>query len=114
MKEGDVVITPLPQADGQVKARPAVLLRTLPPFGDWLACGISSQLEQMAPNFDELIESPDSDFPGSGLKCPSLIRLGYLAVLPRAKIVGGIGSISRARHHRLLDRLSRFLAPPKR
>jgi hypothetical protein len=26
MKEGDVVLTPLPQADGQVKNRPAIVL----------------------------------------------------------------------------------------
>lgn len=31
MKEGDVVLTPLPQADGQVKNRPAVVLRNVPP-----------------------------------------------------------------------------------
>jgi mRNA interferase MazF len=30
MNEGDVVLTPLPQADGQVKNRPAVVLRAMP------------------------------------------------------------------------------------
>jgi hypothetical protein len=37
MTEGDVVLTPLPQADGQVKNRPAVVLRAMPPHGDLLA-----------------------------------------------------------------------------
>ena len=32
MKEGDVVIVPLPQADGSVKNRPAIILREMPPF----------------------------------------------------------------------------------
>jgi len=31
MNEGEVVLTPLPQADGQVKNRPAIVLRTMPP-----------------------------------------------------------------------------------
>jgi mRNA interferase MazF len=40
MNEGDIVFAPLPQADGRIKNRPAVLLRRLPPFGDWLVCGV--------------------------------------------------------------------------
>jgi mRNA interferase MazF len=39
----------------------------------------------------------------------SLIRLGFLAVLPRASIVGTIGSIGEDRHHRLLKNLADFL-----
>jgi mRNA interferase MazF len=39
----------------------------------------------------------------------SLIRLGFLVVVPRAKIVGSIGSISSERHRRLLQRLSEYL-----
>jgi mRNA interferase MazF len=31
MKESDVVIVPLPQSDGVVKNRPAVILREMPP-----------------------------------------------------------------------------------
>jgi len=46
MKEGDVVLTPLPQTDGVIKNRPAVALCQMPPFGDWLVCGISTQLRQ--------------------------------------------------------------------
>ena len=41
MNEGDVVLTPLPQANGLVKLRPAILLRQMPSFGDWLVCGVS-------------------------------------------------------------------------
>ncbi len=35
MTEADIILTPLPQADGVVKNRPALLLRELPPFGDF-------------------------------------------------------------------------------
>ena len=38
MKEGDVVLTPLPRADGQIKNRPAIILREMPPHGDFLVC----------------------------------------------------------------------------
>ncbi len=40
MNEGDIVLIALPQADGQFKNRPALLLRKVPPFGDWLLRGI--------------------------------------------------------------------------
>ena len=44
MNEGDVILAPLPQADGQVKNRPAIALRALPPFGDMLVCGVSATI----------------------------------------------------------------------
>jgi len=109
MKEGDIILTPLPQVDGKLKKRPAIFLRAMPPFQDVLVCGVSSQTHQSAPGFDELITSHDSDFRKSGLRKDSLIRLGFLAVLPRQGIIGSIGSISAERHQRLLHRLSEYL-----
>jgi mRNA interferase MazF len=44
MKEGDVVLATIPQADTRVKNRPAVILREMPPYGDLLVCGISTHL----------------------------------------------------------------------
>ena len=96
MKEGEVILTPLPQADGVVKNRPALFLREMPPFGDVLVCGISTQLHQQTPDFDELIMRSDSDFVISGLVADSVIRLGYLAVLPRE----GHSSAASALSHR--------------
>lgn len=111
MKEGDVVLTPLPQADGQVKNRPAIILREMPPHGDFLLCGVSTQLHQEVAGFDDPIRPGDTDFAASGLKAPSLIRLGFLAVLPASSLVGAIGSIENVRHVRLLKRLSDHLRP---
>src|SRR5438874_1313329 len=62
MKEGDVVLTPLPQADGQVKNRPAIILRAMPPYGDFLVCGISTQLHHEVAGFDDLVRPSDADF----------------------------------------------------
>lgn len=109
MTEADIILTPLTQADGVVKNRPALLLRELPPFGDFLVCGVSTQLHQAVPEFDELIVKADPDFPTSGLVAESLIRLGFLAVLPRQRILGSIGRIAAERHARLLRNLGKYL-----
>ncbi len=111
MKEGDVVLTPLPQADGQVKNRPAIILRAMPPYGDFLVCGVSMQLHHEVAGLDDPIRPSDADFAASGLKAASLIRLGFLAVLPESSFLGAIGSIDQARHLRLLDRLANHLRP---
>ncbi len=109
MQEGDVILTPLPQADGRIKNRPALVLRQMPPFGDFLVCGISTQLHQRVASFDEIIASEDADFASSGLLQESLIRLGFLAVLSSGQIAGSIGKISPERHRRLLQILSNYL-----
>jgi mRNA interferase MazF len=70
----------------------------MPGFGDLLVCGISTQLRQQVADFDEIIEPTDADFKTSGLKAASLIRLGFLAVLPASNFLGTIGSISGQRH----------------
>jgi mRNA interferase MazF len=109
MKEGDVILTPIPQADGKVKNRPAILLCELPSYGDLLVCGVSTQLHHYVQDFDEIIHPTDADFPSSGLVDASLIRLSFLAVLPRRNIAGSIGSIAPERHRRLLMALSAYL-----
>jgi mRNA interferase MazF len=109
MKEGSIALTPIPQADGNVKNRPVILLRTMPPYQDWLICGISTKLNQRVIGFDEIIAPEDIDFVSSGLKSKSLIRLGFLSISPRRDIIGSIGSISPDRHRRLLKNLSEYL-----
>lgn len=109
MNEGHIALAPLPQADGQIKNRPVVLLRQLPPFDDFLVCGISTQLHQRVAGFDEEIAAGDPEFAASGLKASSLIRLGFLAVLPDSALLGKIGSLSSARRLRLLANLCRHL-----
>jgi mRNA interferase MazF len=109
MKEGEIAIANFPQADGSLKRRPALILREMPPFRDFLICGISAQLRQKVEGFDETISPTDEDFESSGLEVESLIRLGFLLVVPKSKIIGSIGSISKERHQRLLKNLSDYL-----
>ena len=102
MKESDVILASIPQADGTKKNRPAIILRELLMYGDFLVCGVSTQIQHCLKDFDEIISPQDPDFKSSGLLSKSLIRLGFLAVLPRASIIGTVGSIGKDRRHRLL------------
>lgn len=105
-----MVLAALPQAEGRLKNRPAVALRRLPGFGDWLLCGVSTQLRQEIAGFDDPIRPGHVDFGASGLKAPSLIRLGFLAVAPEATLLGSIGTLDPERHRRLLHPLCSYLA----
>ena len=109
MQEGDVILAPILQVDGQAKNRPAVMLREMPLYQDLLVCGITTQLHHYVDGFDEIISPTDLDFGLSGLREKSLIRLGFLAIVPRYRILGSIGEISPERHNRLLRRLSDYL-----
>ncbi|MEZ4783214.1 MAG: type II toxin-antitoxin system PemK/MazF family toxin [Candidatus Kapaibacterium sp.] len=107
--EAEVVLITLRQSNGQTKVRPAIVLRAMPPFNDFLLCGISTQLRHSTLNFDEIIRPMDTDFQDSGLDRESLVRLGWLMVVPRTEIIGSIGSISAERHQRLLQNLAPYL-----
>ena len=109
MKEGDIVVASVPQANGLQKNRPGVVLREIRPYGDLLICGISTQLRHEVAGFDEIISPTDADFASSNLNSASLIRLGYLITVSANNVPGKIGFISQSRHRRLLERLSEYL-----
>ena len=109
MTAGDFALTSLPLADGTTKIRPVLLLKRFPPFGDFLVCGVSSQVHQEVSGFDYVIAAGTPEFTSSGLKVTSLVRLGYLAVLPESHFAGKIGSLPSATLSILLRRLSDFL-----
>jgi mRNA interferase MazF len=81
----------------------------MPAYRDFLVCGVSTQLDKQVKGFDEVISDTDEDFQSSGLRDSSLVRLGFLAVLPSRQIIGAIGSISSTRHRKLLKTLSDYL-----
>ena len=109
MKEADIALASLPQTVGARKNRPVLILREMPPFGDFLVCGVSSQTHQAVAGFDEVVRTSDGDFAASGLRCDSVIRLGYLAVMPGQRMMGALGAIESARHERLLRNLANHL-----
>ena len=112
MNAGDIALTALPQSDGAAKIRPVLLLKRVPPYGDFLVCGVSSQVQQEVVGFDYVIGSGTPDFAGSGLKTNSVVRLGFLAVLPETNLVGKIGSVPGATIALLRQRLAEFLLKP--
>ncbi len=59
-------------------------------------------------NFDELIDDSSTNFIQTGLRQSSIIRLGFLAVIPNNKIPGSIGRIDLALHKNLLNRLAKY------
>jgi 3-deoxy-manno-octulosonate cytidylyltransferase (CMP-KDO synthetase) len=111
VKPGHIILTPLPQAAGCLKPRPALVLREWPPFGDLLVCGISTQLRHHVPYVDEFIRKTDPDFPGSGLRQDSLIRLGFLNTIPRSSVSGYVGRVSQTRLARVLAQLHEAFRP---
>jgi mRNA interferase MazF len=112
MKPGDVVLIQLPQiAGGPPKARPALILALLPgTYQNFLICGISTQLRDFQPDWDEMIEPNDADYPQSGLRRASAMRPSYLYSADSREIMGVIGRVDLARLNRVRRRLARLLS----
>ena len=91
------------------KQRPAILLRKMPGYGDFLVCAVSSQLKQYIRGFDEKIE-PSKD---TGIIVKSVIRLGCLELVKSKDIPGRSGRIPAEQHRRLLKKLSAYLISTK-
>ena len=109
---GQVVVFRFPQTDlDEGKLRPALLLGKLPgEYDDWLICMISSQTHQYIAGFDEMVQDSDDDFGESGLKVPSVIRVGRLAVVSGEILLGAIGQVSNERLGRVKKHLSDWLS----
>ncbi len=113
--EGQVVLFRFPQTD-QVggKLRPALVIRKAPgPYEDWLICMISSRIFQHIGNVDEVITEEDSDFPASGLKGSSVVRISRLAVVEHSVLRGAIGSIAGERLLRIQKKIAAWISPDK-
>ena len=108
---GQVVLFRFPQTDlEEGKLRPAFLLGKLPgEYDDWLICMISSQTRHFIPEFDEIVQEVDPDFAQSGLKVPSVIRVGRLAVVDGEILLGAIGQLAPERLKHVKERLSKWL-----
>jgi mRNA interferase MazF len=111
VKPGDVVLAELPQRN-DFKLRPALLIKIAPPYGDFILCGITTQLQNNVADVDELIGSTDPDFVQSGLKQTSLVRAAFLVTLVPEDIVGKLGEIAPERLARIQHNLARFIENP--
>lgn len=93
VSEGEIVVAQLPQADGSEKMRPVLLLRRLPGFGDYLVCGVSTQLRHAIDGFDVVLDETSAEFNRTGLKTSSLIRLTFLSVVPADRMTRRLGRV---------------------
>lgn len=109
MEEGTIVRIALPQADGRNKVRPAVVLKKVGPFEDWLLCAISSKLHNKVDGVDILLDATHPDFAQTRLKYSSLIRVGQLFTMPDSRIEGKIGTVSNVLYRQIIDNLVRFI-----
>ncbi|MEA3309292.1 MAG: type II toxin-antitoxin system PemK/MazF family toxin [Chloroflexota bacterium] len=108
---GQIILFKFPQTNlQQGKPRPALLLGKLPGrYDDWLICMLSTQLRHYNQGFDEIIQIGDADFSSSGLKEPSVIRVGRLAVVAGKVLLGAIGEIGADRLQQVKANLSDWL-----
>jgi mRNA interferase MazF len=110
-RAGQIVLTPFPYTDlSGAKLRPILMLRQASRFDDWLVCMVSSKVDQAEVGLDEVLVPADDDFPTSGLKVPSVLRLSRLAVLDTSLLIGSIGSIGDERLARVRQRLAQWIA----
>jgi mRNA interferase MazF len=92
---GDVVLARFPFADGSgTKLRPVLVLARVPgPHDDYLVLFISSQLRTAVTGVDVVLGRQHPAFGSSGLKVPSVLRIGKLATISSALILGPLGKI---------------------
>jgi mRNA interferase MazF len=109
--KGDVVIAPLAQADGGSKPRPVLLLRELPGFGDYLVCGISTQVHQAIEGFDLILNPGSPEFVSAGLHAESVVRLGFVGVVPVRKMTRRLGRLPSNTLTLLQERLANCIYP---
>ncbi len=96
MEAGSVVRAALPQADGVRKPRPAILIKSFAPFGDWLVIGISSHVELAVAELDVVIDAGHPSFGSTGLHYAGVARLGFAHIIPKKHIEGIIGRVDGA------------------
>ena len=92
---GEVVLARFPFTDGSgTKLRPVLVLAPVPgPHDDYLVLFISSQLRIAVADVDMLLGRQHPAFRASGLRVPSVLRIGKLSTISNALIVGPLGRI---------------------
>jgi mRNA interferase MazF len=73
---------------------------------------ISSQLHQVIPDLDEIINLEEPDFQQTGLKQSSLIRASRLAVVDEDILIGKLGTIDTLKLNKIRDNIAKWLQSP--
>lgn len=93
-KKGDIVLVNFPFTDlSQTKLRPAILLSANEPLNEFTLCFVSSQnINKLTPE-EFAIHQTDPEFPLTGLKTASKIRVSRLITLQQQLLVRRLGSL---------------------
>lgn len=88
-RSGDIVLVPFPFTDlSASKRRPALLIRSLGEFGDWLCLPVTSQSAHVSS-----IGLRAEDFVGDGLPKVSWIRVNRPTILSEQIMLGRIATV---------------------
>ena len=111
MKQGAIVRAAFQQNDGRVKQHPALVLATIEPFQDLLLCSISTQIwiTEYESFLNVKITEAHPDFPQTGLKYPSVFRLGMLYTMSEKNIEGTLGTITDSLYEDFIHRIVQYL-----
>jgi mRNA interferase MazF len=94
LAKGDIVLVPFPFTDlSTTKLRPAVVLWVDSKGDDVTLCFISSQnVTRLSPE-EFSLDPADAEFPGTGLKVASKVRVARIVTLERRLITRRIGKL---------------------
>jgi mRNA interferase MazF len=110
-QRADVVLARFPFTDQTgAKLRPVLVLSPVPGgFNDFVVMFISSQSQHAVPGIDVIIEPRSSSFAATGLRVTSVFRVGKVATLSDALIVGTLGQLDTSAFDEVVSRLVRLL-----
>lgn len=110
-KPGDIVLVRVPQADlSEGKLRPAMVVLECPGrYGDVLLAAITSRDHADEADWVDTIDPADGDFPSSGLRVRSHVRVSRLATVSHRVLAGRLGRVSGTRLARSRALLCRAL-----
>ena len=90
--KGKIVLVPFPFTDlSQTKLRPALVL--VERESDCVVAFVSSKVPEELEATDVVVSDEDAEFPSTGLKTTSVIRLDKVATLSKSMILGEIGEV---------------------
>ncbi|MGI8544066.1 MAG: type II toxin-antitoxin system PemK/MazF family toxin [Aridibacter sp.] len=102
-----IVLVPFPFDDLSAnKMRPAVCLTDeIQPYGHIVLAFIISKVSHNPSNTDFVIDSKDGDFPQTGLKVDSMVRLHRLMTISKSIIERQLGELSNNQQTEIESRL---------
>ena len=111
LQRGDIVLVPFPFTDLTAqKVRPAVVISPDNSGEDVLLAFISSSpVQNPVPPTDLPIPMEHPEFPGTGLKKPSVVKAAKLLALHKTKILRSLGRVGPALQRELDARLRRAI-----